>query len=175
MHLGHKWLALILGSIVWSDRWCTNQTTCNYRKWHRLRPLNLIWCRVMCHLTTIPWLSSIMFRAFPTSRNRSRRHNCGTKTELECVTVYIFITATKRVLYKISDYAPIVFNPHTRYSAEQRFYFKNYFRNILRQLIVLRWKLDSILSFHAGNPCRTKYFAARCEIEISSALRKLRR
>lgn len=97
MHLGRKWLALILGYIVWSDRWCTNQTTCNYRKRHRLRSLNLLWCWAMRHLTAIPWLSLVMFRALPTYHNRSRRHNRDTKTELERVAVYLLITAARRV------------------------------------------------------------------------------
>lgn len=117
MYLGHKWLALILGRIIPFDRWCTNQTTCNYRKRHRLRPLNLIWCRVMRHLTVIPWLSSVMFRVLPTSRNRSGRRNRDTKTELEHVAWCIFSLLPQRsILNRISDCAPSIMhmlNIHT--------------------------------------------------------------
>jgi len=67
----------------------------NYRKRHRLRPLNQIYRRTMRHLAISRRSSLVTFRVRNRSQNRSRKHNHGSKIELER---YIFSLPLLRVL-----------------------------------------------------------------------------
>lgn len=125
-----------------------------------------------------------MFRTRSTFRNRSRKHNRGSKIELERTAVYPLVTTpgTLNAGSMIAHYplctrsryryvhTPRYRRAYTRtFCSELRSYFRNYFRNILRQLVALRWKLYGVFFLLTQKiSVEPKYFDdTKYEIEIS--------